>query len=174
MVNVMAMVLQQDVFQARLKRISAGGDNTMSQVYIGDGSTAKRQKRGDGKKGLNLAAKKKYLNAFMIGAISMIVGRLVLFHLVSQNGVYAEEALGEVGVIFAENLGVFAIAGAISLVAMLAKKISGQNAVLAVVAGFMLIMVGESRLLQAAPDLYGAIYSPSYAQAQLASLTDAG
>lgn len=165
----MVMAAQQDVFQARLTRISAGGENTMAQVYIGDGSKAMRQKNS-GKKGVDFAAKKKFINAFMIGAISLIIARLVLFHLVSQDGVYAEETLGEVGVIFAENLGQFAIAGAISLMALMLKKIGGQQAFMAVIAGFALVMIGETRLLQAAPDVYGTIYSPSYAHMQLAEM----
>ena len=115
----MAMVGQQDVFQARLGRIASGGVNTMSQVYVGDGERFQRTKNGaNNRKRKSLANRSMMFNAFLIGAISMIVARLVLFHTISEDGVYSVQSLGEVGVIIANNLGDIAIAGTLSLAAL--------------------------------------------------------
>lgn len=167
----MAELAHQQIFQARLKRISAGGKNTMSQVYIGDSATdLRRVAAKTGQKRGGWAARARFLNAVLIGAISMAIARLSLFHFVSDDGTYAEQIIGPVGVVLATTIGDFAIAGALGMLALSLKKMGVQKYLPAMMIGIFLIILGESKLLQANADIYAALYSPTYTQARLAAL----
>lgn len=167
--GLMASATHEQIFQARLKRIAAGGANTMSSVYAGnDKSVSRKSIAKAGKRRNRRSPVLQILNAFLIGAFSMVISRMVLFHLISEDGVYSEQMLGAVGVLLAVKIGDVALAALIALLALFLKKIAGQKAVFAVIAGIGLIMGAEIYVLKSAPDFYAAMYSPSYLHAQQA------
>ncbi len=151
------MTLQQDhkqVFQDRIRRVSAGGPNTMAQVYVGRaGSTAPPPANR------HLMSEMKVLPmAALTGAIAMFLGQLTAFHLFSADGAIAINLIAPDGILVAKIL----IGIALALILGKMFRIDKGIRFLALVGGFIAMIWFDADLIAAYPDIFAIIFSETY------------
>jgi len=155
----MAMLDQQMVFAERLRRINAGrqfehedlvGHQTQKAYDTRAARMAKRPQATFGGKVMKLVA-------LAVGAGSLILGKLSYFHLTQieglPNSVYD---LGIRGVILATLL--------IAAILTALLRLNGQGRIVLVAVGLAAMYYGEGLIALAQPDLWGALFSPAYAE----------
>lgn len=158
-----------DAFEARIKRIAKEEGGTR-MLIAGEGEVSetritpqqiKRAKASQESSNLILSVP-KWAMAFALGALAMLIGRLLGHHVLGQFLAGADMTM-----LMMRYLGEFAI-GVVALVSA-ATFIGFRGAVakVAMVAGFALMLVGEADVAAQAPALWEVMFSAEYAAAKL-------
>ncbi|MEL6643604.1 MAG: hypothetical protein AAFQ79_06690 [Pseudomonadota bacterium] len=155
---------QRDIFTERLKRIEKGGGNTAGRMMVGptDHSATKGKAREASQTGA-------VGNAFMIvfaaciGFLCMLTGRVAAFHLTtaSPEPIITSGSMA----LFAD----FGIAAVLMLVLAWSFRLGSGMRRIALVAGFLAVMVGEGLIIAQAPLVFEALFSPDYVAAMMAA-----
>ncbi|MGR3344922.1 MAG: hypothetical protein ACU0DI_17185 [Paracoccaceae bacterium] len=144
----------KQVFQDRIRRVAAGGPNTMAQIYIGRAGSAPPPavKR-------NLISELQVLPmAALTGALSMLMGQLASFHLFSADGSLAISQISPTGSLLANML------IGIVLVLIFGNVFRFDKGIrfLALVGGFIAMIWLDADLIAAYPDIFAIIFSETY------------
>ena len=154
-----------DAFEARLKRLAAqeagkhrliAGEGAVRETSISP-SQLKRAAAPKRESGALLLAAPKWAMAFLLGAVAMLAGRLLGFHVLGQfiTGT-------DVTMVIMRHAGELAI-GCVALVtAATFTGFRGGMAKTAMMAGFALMVLGESDVAGHAPFLWESLFSPEY------------
>lgn len=149
---------QKALFAERVNRINAGAQFEHADV-IGNHTMAlydKRKKRGAyTKRAPGLPKIISLPIAFVVGAGSMQVGRMVYFHLAQFKGM--PEAFLDLG-----ERGMFVSAIIIALILMGTFRLYEGARLPAMMAGFLLMMFAEAPIAMIAPELWAQMFSPQY------------
>ena len=173
--------VQRESFQKRIQRINAGGPNTMREAQLATYSdTHGRSGRRRGATKAQQAALRKLqgkkkksqdgriagaIVALMVGGASFLAGRAVAYRLNEPGGILTQELAGVPVALFGD----LAIAAVLAFVLTQVFGFSTRLSRGAVVAGFAAMMVAESHLVRAYPDLFTALFSESYVTSALAT-----
>jgi hypothetical protein len=148
---------QRGVFHNRLKRISKGGSNTMAQVYVGPGDAAAVDEETWDQPSL-LSEILMVPFGFLIGAMSMIAGRLAHFHLFTKaNAPYADYA-NLTTMLYAEIFVGMIFALALARMFMVERGMR----FLALFLGFFLALWGQEFLIAAYPEVFVLAFSETH------------
>lgn len=150
-------------FQARLKRVAAGGPNTLGQVLVGviDEDTPKTKKRNPAAQGMML------IIAFILGAMAMEAGRLGAFHFLTGDPASLIKKFGELGGFIASNMGDLVIAGFLALIFMYLFHLRGNWRGTALVVGLVSMMLGEIHLIARVPEAFAVMFSQEFVETAL-------
>jgi len=155
--------LQKQQFQARLKRVAAGGPNTLGQVLVGiiDEDTPKSKKRNPALQGMML------ILAFILGAMAMEAGRLGAYHFLAGEPASLIEKFGNLGGFVASNMGDLVIAGFLALIFMYLFHLRGNWRGTALIVGLVSMMLGEVQLIARAPEVFAIMFSQEFVETSL-------
>lgn len=153
---------QRDVFTERLKRIERGGGNTVGRMMVGPTTpeTVAEQRRVQAGSG-PVANTLMIVFAAGVGFLSMLTGRVAAFHLTST---------GAEPVITSSSMALFAdfgIAAVLMLILAWSFRLGTGMRRIALVAGFLSVMLGEALLIAQAPTVFEALFSPEYVAGML-------
>lgn len=153
---------QKNQFAGRLKRIEKGGPNTMGQIYIGP---AEDMRDPSGlKPHFGIVAT---VLAFVLGVVAYAAGHLGQFHLVVKDGAPLAARLGESGLNAAATIGDVLLAAVILFVLIkLVFRMRGLGPAFVGAIGLFVMMGAESKIMQAAPEIYAALYSQEFVARQ--------
>jgi hypothetical protein len=168
--------LHRKTFEDRLARIREGGPNCMGHLHAGpsdevrarDAKTkvkmtpARPAKR---RRGSPVATLLLLPVAAVLGALSMFVGRVTAFRFFSDEAPYSFALAGVPASMFADVL----IASVLAMLLAWSFKLTWGMRRVALVAGFVAMMVGEFDLMQTYPDLFETVFSETYVAATLAN-----
>jgi hypothetical protein len=166
----------RQTFEARLARIQQGGPNCMGTIHVGPRPEVREKDLKTEKAVAKLVAAKPRRSttmstlaalpvAVLLGALSVFVGRVAAYRFFSEDGLYTVAVAGVPAEMFADIL----IASLVALI--LARTFSytwGMRRV-ALVAGFVAMMVWEVNLMQAYPALFETAFSETYVAGMLAN-----
>lgn len=175
----MATMAEQhrQTFEDRLARIKAGGPNCMGTIHYGPGEeiraadarkaqAAKTQTRATRKRRGSPGATMLLIPvALLAGALSVFTGRVAAYRLFSEDGPYAMELAGVSAIMFADVL----IAAALAAIFAWAFRLTWGMRRVALIAGFVAMMVGEFELMQIYPDVFETFFSDTYVAGALAN-----
>ncbi|MBT8474200.1 MAG: hypothetical protein HKO95_10985 [Rhodobacteraceae bacterium] len=159
---------QRDVFVERLKRIEKGGPNTIGELLIGPGDV----------EGPKLKKQRKKLRlgwlgdiaimpfAAALGAVAMLSGRVGAYHL-TQPGAEGVAMVTSDAMILMTDIG---IALTLALALAWCFKLGRGLRLVALVAGFLGVMLFEAQLIEQAPDAFVALFSETYVSAMTTEL----
>ncbi|MCV2892407.1 hypothetical protein [Lentibacter sp. XHP0401] len=158
-----------DAFEARIKRI-AKEEGSKRQLIAGEGelrdtrisaAQIKRAKASQNSSSLILSVP-KWGMAFLLGAVAMLIGRLVGHHVLERfmSGADMTELLMRHGGELA--IGIVALVTAATFIGF-----RGGFAKVAMTAGFAMMLVGEADVATHAPGLWEGMFSAEYAAAKL-------
>lgn len=151
------MTLQQhhkQMFQERIQRVSAGGPNTMAQVYIGRAGSATQP---PAKRSL-MSELQVLPMAALTGAIALFLGQLIAFHLFSADAAIAKNLMVPGGVVVANIL----IGIALALILGKVFRIDKGIRFLALAGGFVAMIWLNTDLIAAYPDIFAIVFSETY------------
>ncbi|MFV2038091.1 MAG: hypothetical protein ACC646_10940 [Paracoccaceae bacterium] len=148
--------IHQQAFHNRIKRIAAGGPNTMAQVYIGPARTTP-QKSEQEQPGL-ISDLMMLPSAFLIGGSAMFLGRLAAFHLFSKDGTWAITLSGPNGILAANII----IGIVLALLLGRLFRVDKGLRFLALAGGALAFMWYDANLIAAYPDLFAIMFSQDY------------
>jgi hypothetical protein len=166
----------RQTFEARLARIQNGGPNTMGTLHVGPrdevrASEAKvvekahaKARKTRSRRGSPLATVLLLPVALALGALSVFVGRVAAYRLFTDDGIYPMTVAG----VPAEMFGDIAIAAVLAMVLAWTFHLTWGMRRVALVAGFIAMMVGEVNLMQSFPDLFATFFSDTYVAGMLA------
>ena len=156
----MAEVQRRD-FIDRIQRINNGGPNTLGTIYAGNvedggGAISQPKRRRRGKK-LGVGTFLVWPAALLVGFLSMMTGRVGAYHLITAPELIPPEYLTLAGLTLD-----IAIAGFLLTMLAWAFKLGSGVRFVAMTAGFLAVMLGESLMVDAVPDAFAAVFSPEY------------
>lgn len=102
--------------------------------------------------------------ALALGALAVFVGRVAAYRLFSDDGIYPVVLGGVPAEMFAD----IAIASVLAMLLAWTFHLTWGMRRVALVAGFVAMMVGEVNLMQSYPDLFAAFFSDTYVAGMLA------
>lgn len=155
---------QRDIFMERLNRIEKGAGNTTGKLMVGPTTpeTVEAQKRAEAGTG-PVGKMLMIVFAAVIGFLSMLTGRVAAFHLTSTG---AEPMISSASMaLFAD----FGIAAVLMLILAWSFHLGSGMRRIALVAGFLSVMLGEAMLIAQAPMVFEALFSPEYVASMLAA-----
>lgn len=147
-------------FQDRLKRISAGGPNTMGQVYVGPPDISAGRKNGKKRKLSdrdaldNVLYPLSLIGAFIIGTISIVLARLARYHL------FGSGLTGENADLWLIIDGIVAMGIVISLRSVFRSK--GKTLEAAKALGIVAMALTMHNFVHLNPNLFNTIFSPEW------------
>lgn len=163
--------LQKQQFQDRLKRVAAGGPNTLGQVYCGvidEQTIAQAAKHAN----VGRLSVMMLILAFILGAMAMTAGRMGAFHFLMGDPVILIEKFGKLGGFIASNMGDLVIAGFLAIIFMYLFHLRGNWRGTALVVGLVSMMLGEVHLMARAPDAFAVMFSQDFVETTLAGGAD--
>jgi hypothetical protein len=174
----MATMAEQhrQTFEDRLARIKSGGPNCMGTIHYGPrdevrAADAKAAAKAEAKvrktakrRGSPLATMLLIPVAAIAGGLSVFTGRVAAYRLFSEDGPYALELAGVSATMFADIL----IAAVLAAIFAWAFRLTWGVRRVALIAGFVAMMVGEFELMQTYPDLFETVFSETYVAGALA------
>lgn len=155
--------LQRQQFEGRLQRIKRGGPNTLGQVYVGP---AHETARGAGT--AHRSSPFKIILGILAGGLAYLLGNLGQFHLMNRAGELVSERLGETGMVMLSGAGDMLFACLVLIVLARIFRLRGLGPALAGLVGLFGMMGGHTLAITTAPEVYAALYSPSYVEQQIA------
>ncbi len=153
--------LQRRDFVDRIHRIQKGGPNTQGTIYAGPAEAGgvqytqpskNRKPRGSFLKELILLP-----FAVVVGAVSMLAGRAGSYHIQAQ----PEMVPAQYAELFAVSAD-WVIAAVLATILAWSFRMGHGLRCVALVAGFLAVMLGETMLVERAPDAFAAVFSPEY------------
>ncbi len=154
---------QRNQFDGRLKRIQKGGANTMRQIYIGPAGAGVDPARQRPHFGLFAT-----IVAFILGALAFLLGSLVQFHVLAEDGLLPAGQFGATAEMMAAMLGDVMIAAVALFVLIKMCRLKGLGPVLVGAIGLFAMMGGHSLSVGSAPQIYATLYSADYVEQHLA------
>ena len=151
------MTLQEhhkQVFHDRIRRVAAGGPNTMAQIYVGRAGSVPPP-----------AVRRSLISELQVlpmvgltGALSIFLGQLASFHLFSADGSLAISQISPGGFLVAKIL----IGIVLALIFGKVFRFDKGIRFLALVGGFIGMIWFDSDLIAAYPDIFAIIFSETY------------
>ena len=176
----MATMAEQhrQTFEDRLARIKSGGPNCMGTIHYGPREEVRAADAGKAQAAQKQARVKQRTRrgspvatmflipvARLAGALSVFTGRVASYRLFSEDGPYAVELAGVSATMFADIL----IAAVLAAIFAWAFRLTWGLRRVALIAGFVAMMVGEFELMQTYPDVVVTFFSDTYVAGALAN-----
>lgn len=170
--------VQRQTFEDRLNRIQVGGENTNGEIHAGPReqvrakdrrktpAKSRRVKTRQLKKAQEPGAGPNAIMmplAMFLGALSVAAGRLTEFHL------FADEGLGQMTPPMPELavFGQYLFGGVLAVLFMWAFELDSALRRIALLLGFVTMVIYEPLVIERFPDIYATFYSPDYVSEQL-------
>lgn len=155
---------QRDIFMERLKRIESGDGNTMGRIMVGptDPDAAQAPRKSASETG-PVGSLFMIIFAALVGFISMLTGRVAAFHLTSAE---TEPVISSASMALFVDFGIAAV---LMVVLAWSFRLGTGMRRIALVTGFLTVMLGEALLIAQAPIVFEALFSPEYVAAMLAT-----
>ena len=159
--------LQRRDFIDRIQRINDGGPNTLGTIYAGNvedgGGAISQPKKKRKKRSFGLGSLLIWPMALLVGFLSMMSGRVGAYHLIATPELIPPEYQYLAGLTLDVT-----IAGLLLGMLAWAFKLGSGMRFVAMCAGFLAVMLGESLMVEQLPGVFAAIFSPEYVTAMQA------